>query len=93
MTAGHALTRYYNCVVRVANNNATLSISNVDNCYNVIFKGALDYYGIKQQQLKNGNLTDSNKVSEKSNDNHITEAQAKVQDKSHVKSYLSDIFR
>lgn len=43
------LTRYYNCVARVANKNATLTISNVDNCYNMIFKGALDYYGIKQQ--------------------------------------------
>lgn len=45
----HALTRYYNCIARVANKNATLSISNIDACYNMIFKGALNYYGIKQQ--------------------------------------------
>ncbi|MGA8843480.1 MAG: hypothetical protein WB511_07825 [Nitrososphaeraceae archaeon] len=45
------LTRYYNCVARVANKNATLTISNVDNCYNKIFKGALNYYGIKQQLI------------------------------------------
>jgi hypothetical protein len=44
----HALTRYYNCIARVANKNATLAISNVDACYNLIFKGALNYYGIKQ---------------------------------------------
>ena len=48
ITPAHALTRYYNCIARVANKNATLSISNVDACYNLIFKGALDYYGIKQ---------------------------------------------
>jgi len=45
------LTRYYNCVARVANKNATPTISNVDNCYNKIFKGALNYYGIKQQLI------------------------------------------
>ncbi|MGI8834596.1 MAG: hypothetical protein ACR2IS_18425, partial [Nitrososphaeraceae archaeon] len=42
-----ALTRYYNCIARVANDNATLSMGNVDACYNLIFKGALDFYGIK----------------------------------------------
>lgn len=44
-----ALTRYYNCIARVANKNATLSLDNVDACYNLIFKGALNYYGIKQE--------------------------------------------
>ena len=34
-----ALTRYYNCIARVANKNATLSMANVDACYNLIFKG------------------------------------------------------
>ena len=48
ITPAEALTRYYNCLARVANNNATLEIANVDACYNLIFKGALDYYGIKQ---------------------------------------------
>ena len=49
--SSEGLTRYYNCVVRVANKNATLTISNVDNCYNKIFKGALNYYGVKQQHI------------------------------------------
>ena len=53
-----ALTRYYNCVARVANKNGSLTISNVDNCYNLIFKGALDYYGIKQPQTSSDNSTD-----------------------------------
>ena len=51
------LTRYYNCVARVANKNATLTISNVDNCYNKIFKGALNYYGIKQQLIDDNSST------------------------------------
>ena len=52
-----ALTRYYNCVARVANKNGSLTISNVDNCYNLVFKGALDYYGIKQPQMTGDNST------------------------------------
>ncbi|HEY7109778.1 MAG TPA: hypothetical protein VH415_10140 [Nitrososphaeraceae archaeon] len=63
-----ALTRYYNCLARVVNKNATLSIANVDACYNLIFKGALDYYGIKQTPStddKNSKVeTDSPKQSE-----------------------------
>jgi hypothetical protein len=63
-----ALTRYYNCIARVANNNATLSMANVDTCYNLIFKGALDYYGIKQQPSSDDKDTssedDSNELSD-----------------------------
>jgi hypothetical protein len=35
-----ALTRYYNCTTRVANKNGTLSLQNIENCYDQIFKGA-----------------------------------------------------
>jgi hypothetical protein len=35
-----ALTRYFNCTARVANKNGTLSLQNVDNCYDNVFKGA-----------------------------------------------------
>jgi hypothetical protein len=35
-----ALTRYYNCTTRAANKNGTLSIQNVDNRYDNVFKGA-----------------------------------------------------
>jgi hypothetical protein len=45
ITPAHALTRYYNCIARVANKNGTLSIANADACYNLVFKGAADYYG------------------------------------------------
>lgn len=60
-----ALTRYYNCIARVANKNATLSMANVDACYNLIFKGALDYYGIKQQPTFDNKDTSSEDDSEK----------------------------
>jgi hypothetical protein len=36
----HALTRYLNCVTRVANNNGTVSLANIENCYVKVFKGA-----------------------------------------------------
>lgn len=35
-----ALTRYFNCTTRAANKNGTLSLQNVDNCYDNVFKGA-----------------------------------------------------
>jgi hypothetical protein len=38
----NALTRYFNCVTRVANNNGTFSLENVEACYDNVFKGALD---------------------------------------------------
>ncbi|MDN5847032.1 MAG: hypothetical protein L0H53_12245 [Candidatus Nitrosocosmicus sp.] len=38
----NALTRYFNCVTRVANNNSTFSIDNAEACYDNIFKGASD---------------------------------------------------
>ena len=40
LTDADALTRYFNCTTRVANKNGTLSLQNVDNCYDNVFKGA-----------------------------------------------------
>jgi hypothetical protein len=40
MENADALTRYYNCTTRVANKNGTLSLQNIENCYDQIFKGA-----------------------------------------------------
>jgi len=40
MTDAKALTRYDNCTTRVANKNGTLSLQNVGNCYDQVFKGA-----------------------------------------------------
>ncbi|MDP9015929.1 MAG: hypothetical protein M3M87_04130 [Thermoproteota archaeon] len=34
------LTRYYNCVTRDANNHGTLSLADVEDCYDQVFNGA-----------------------------------------------------
>ena len=38
----NALTRYFNCVTRIANSNSTFSLDNAEACYDRVFKGALD---------------------------------------------------
>lgn len=38
----NALTRYFNCVTRAANNNGTFSMDNAEACYDKVFKGASD---------------------------------------------------
>jgi hypothetical protein len=40
LTNADALTRYFNCTTRAANKNGSLSLQNVDNCYDNVFKGA-----------------------------------------------------
>ena len=83
VTPTHALTRYYNCIARVANKNATLSISNVNNCYNMIFKGALDYYGIKPAPITpDDNFSDSHDISKKPVQNQEDEPQEIVKEQS-----------
>ena len=92
-----ALTRYYNCIARVANKNATLSMANVDACYNLIFKGALDYYGIKQQPTLDNKDTTSEEDSEKGSDStkgQSDSSNSKTQsEKIQVTSGLYDVFR
>jgi hypothetical protein len=38
--AAQGLTRYYNCVTRDANNQGSLSLADVEICYDKVFKGA-----------------------------------------------------
>jgi accessory gene regulator protein AgrB len=35
-----ALTRYFNCTTRIANNNNTISLANIEACYDKVFQGA-----------------------------------------------------
>jgi hypothetical protein len=37
MVDADALTRYYNCTTRVANKNGTLSLQNIENCYDNVY--------------------------------------------------------
>lgn len=83
VTPTHALTRYYNCIARVANKNGTLSMANVDACYNLIFKGALNYYGIKPAPItSDDNFSDPHDISRKPMHNQETEPKAIVREKS-----------
>ena len=45
VTTASALTRYFNCVTRVANNNGTVTLQNVEGCYYKVFQGARDAVG------------------------------------------------
>jgi hypothetical protein len=45
VTSASALTRYFNCVTRVANNNGTVTLQNVEGCYYKVFQGAGDADG------------------------------------------------
>ena len=89
------LTRYYSCIARVANKNATLSLAIVDACYNLIFKGALDYYGIKQQPTfdnKDTSEEDSEKGSQ-SDKGQSDSSNSKTQsEKIQVTSGVRDVF-
>ncbi|HVD08775.1 MAG TPA: hypothetical protein VNB67_10050 [Nitrososphaeraceae archaeon] len=38
----YALTRYFNCVTRIANGNGTMTLENVKGCYYKVFQGARD---------------------------------------------------
>jgi hypothetical protein len=49
----HALTYYFNCITRIANKHGTLTLENVENCYDKVFKGA------KLAQQKNNNTLPS----------------------------------
>jgi hypothetical protein len=41
-TSSLALTRYFNCITRIANGNGTLTLTNVEGCYYKVFQGAID---------------------------------------------------
>jgi hypothetical protein len=40
MTSAHALSHYFNCIIRNANKSGTLTLTNVETCYDKVFKGA-----------------------------------------------------
>ena len=40
MDSALGLTKYYNCVTRDANNHGTLSLADVEDCYDQVFNGA-----------------------------------------------------
>jgi hypothetical protein len=43
-TSAHALSHYFNCIIRNANKSGTLTLTNVETCYDKVFKGASSNY-------------------------------------------------
>ena len=42
LTSAYALTRYFNCITRIANGNGTMTLENVKGCYYKVFQDARD---------------------------------------------------
>ena len=40
LSSAHALSHYFNCIIRGANKSGALTLTNVETCYDKIFKGA-----------------------------------------------------
>jgi 2-phospho-L-lactate guanylyltransferase (CobY/MobA/RfbA family) len=40
IASAHALSHYFNCIIRGANKSGTLTLTNVETCYDKVFKGA-----------------------------------------------------
>jgi hypothetical protein len=38
--SAHALSHYFNCIIRGANKSGALTLTNVETCYDKVFKGA-----------------------------------------------------
>ena len=42
ISSAYALTRYFNCITRIANGNGTMTLENVKGCYYKVFQGTRD---------------------------------------------------
>ena len=40
LSSAHALSHYFNCIIRGANKSGALTLTNVETCYDKVFKGA-----------------------------------------------------
>src|SRR5919202_3938633 len=40
LSSAHALSHYFNCIIRGANKSGALTLTNVETCYDNVFKGA-----------------------------------------------------
>jgi hypothetical protein len=40
IASAHALSHYFNCIIRNANKSGSLTLANVESCYDKVFKGA-----------------------------------------------------
>jgi hypothetical protein len=57
ITSAHALSHYFNCIIRGANKSGTLTLTNVETCYDKVFKGANPNFNSNQASNDdNGNV-------------------------------------
>ena len=57
ITSAHALSHYFNCIIRGANKSGTLTLTNVETCYDKVFKGANPNFNSNQTSNDdNGNV-------------------------------------
>jgi hypothetical protein len=40
LSSAHALSHYFNCIIRGANKSGAVTLTNVETCYDKVFKGA-----------------------------------------------------
>ena len=60
IASAHALSHYFNCIIRGANRSGTLTLTNVETCYDKVFKGASSNFN-----------SDPNSASNNSNNNNV----------------------
>jgi len=56
ITSAHALSHYFNCIIRGANKSGTLTLTNVETCYDKVFKGANPNFNSNQALSDDNNI-------------------------------------
>src|ERR1041385_2311996 len=56
ITSAHALSHYFNCIIRGANKSGTLTLTNVETCYDKVFKGANPNFNSNQASSDDNNI-------------------------------------
>ncbi len=59
ITSAHALSHYFNCIIRGANKSGTLTLTNVETCYDKVFKGAGSNSNSNSNQASNDDNNDN----------------------------------
>jgi hypothetical protein len=60
IASAHALSHYFNCIIRGADKSGTLTLTNVETCYDKVFKGASSNFNSDSNSASNND--DNNNV-------------------------------
>lgn len=55
ITSAHALSHYFNCIIRGANKSGTLTLTNVETCYDKVFNDANSNFNSNQASNDDNN--------------------------------------